>query len=119
MSTRGWFRLAVLGVVLVLLGMGVTALVLLDKPHFGFLVGSYFVPVIASGVIVGALLVLAGVTGLPQRKTWRGIALILWGLIAVTSPLFGYLFLLPWAAMLLLLPVAIVALVGLGRQTAA
>jgi hypothetical protein len=108
-----WLTVATTGVVLVVIAMAVSALVILDKEHFGWLVGSAFLPVITSGVMVGAILVLIAAWKLPQRKTWRGIALILWALIALTSPAFGFLFLFPWGVLALTLPVIIVALVGL------
>ena len=108
-----WPALATTGVVLVVLAMAVSALVIADKENFGWLVGSAFLPAITSGVMVGALLLLVAAWKLPQRRTWRGIALILWGLIALTSPAFGYLFLLPWGLLVLSLPVIIAALVGL------
>jgi hypothetical protein len=119
MPERTWWRLATTGVVLVVLAMAVSALVVADKQRFGWLVGSAFLPVITSGVIVGSILLLIGAWKLPQRKTWRGIALILWGLIALTSPAFGIMFLLPWGVLALALPVIIVALVGLRRPATA
>lgn len=112
---RVWLNLATTGVVLVVIAMVVVALVLIDKPHFGFLVGTTFVQVITSGVMIGAALTLVGVWKLPQRRAWPGIALIVWSLIALTSPAFGFLFLLPWSILALALPVIIVALVGLYR----
>ncbi len=116
---RVWLNLATTGVVLVVIAMAVSALVVVDKPDFGWLVGSAFLPVITSGVIIGSILLLVSAWKLPQRKTWRGIALILWGLIALTSPAFGIMFLFPWGVLALTLPVIIVALVGLRRSAAA
>lgn len=113
MSKTGWLRLATIGVALVVIAMAVSFLVIADKPHFGWLVGSAFLPVITSGVIVGGILVILGAWKLPERKTWRAIALMIWGLIAITSPAFGFLFLLPWGVLALGLPVIIMALVGL------
>ena len=110
---RVWLNLATTGVVLVVIAMAVSALVIVDKPRFGWLVGSAFLPVITSGVIIGGLTVFVSAWMLTQRKTWLGIALILWGLIALTSPAFGFLFLLPWGVLALTLPVIIVALAGL------
>jgi hypothetical protein len=105
---RLWLVLATLGCVFVVLAMIASALVLLDKPHFGWMVGSAFLAIISSGVIAGGLLVLIASAG--QWRTWRGIVLIVWGLIAVTSPLFGFLFLLPWSILVLMLPLVIVVL---------
>ncbi len=98
-----------------LLAMAVVALVLLDKPHFKGLVGGAFLPVITSGVLLGSILVIVGALMLPERKSWRGIFLVIWGLIALTSPVFGYLFLFPWGVLVLLLPVVISILVTLSR----
>lgn len=118
MSTRGWLNVTAIGVVAVVVPMIVSLLTLVDKEHFGFLVGSAFLMTISAGVMLGAVVVLVGAIAMPQRKTWRGIVLIVWALIAVTSPLFGFLFLLPWTVMTVMLPVVIVALVGLRRQLA-
>jgi hypothetical protein len=113
MSKTGWLRLATIGVALVVIAMSVSFLVMADKETFGWLVGSAFLPIITSGVFVGAILVIIGAWKLPERKSWRAIALIIWGLIALTSPAFGLMFLLPWGVLVLGLPVVIVALVGL------
>ncbi|HEX6097675.1 MAG TPA: hypothetical protein VF432_15210 [Thermoanaerobaculia bacterium] len=118
MSKTGWLRLATIGVALVVLAMVVSFLVIADKENFGFLVGSAFLGVITSGVIVGGILLAISAWKLPERKSWRGIALIVWGLIAVTSPAFGFMFLLPWGVLALSLPVVIVALVQLRRPAA-
>lgn len=99
------------GVVLVVLAMIVSALAILDKENFGWMVGSTFLLVISSGVIAGGLLVLIGAWKLPHRWRWQGITLMVWALIAATSPAFGYLFLLPWGVLALALPAVIVALV--------
>jgi len=44
---------------------------------------------------------------LPERTSWRGIVLLLWSLIAVTSPLFGPLFLVPWGILAVTSPLII------------
>jgi hypothetical protein len=119
MSKTGWLRVATIGVALVVLAMVVSFLVIADKERFGFLVGSAFLGVITSGVLVGGILVVIAAWKLPERKSWRGIALIVWGLIALTSPAFGLMFLLPWGVLALMLPVVIVALVGLRRPAVA
>lgn len=113
---RNWLMVTTIGCVLVVLAMIVVALVILDKEDFGWLVGSAFLPVITSGVIVGGLVVAIGAWNLPQRKSWRGITLIVWGLIALTSPAFGIMFLLPWGVLVLLLPLVIVALSTLFKE---
>jgi len=106
-SSRRWLIAASIGCAMIVLTMVVVALVILDKPQFGWLVGSMFLPVITSGVLLGGLIVLVSALNLPARKTWRGVTLILWALIALTSPLFGIMFLLPWGVLLLMLPLVI------------
>ena len=95
--------------------MIVSALVILDKKHFGWMVDTWFLPIIASGCLVGGLLVLIGTLKLPERWTWRGIVLLVWALIALTSPAFGFLFLLPWGVLVLMLPLVIPVFVQLYR----
>lgn len=107
--------LAIIGCALVVIAMIVSALVILDKEHFGWMVGSTFLPIITSGCLVGGLLVLVGTLKLPERWTWRGIVLLVWALIALTSPAFGFLFLLPWGVLVLMLPLVIPVLVQLYR----
>lgn len=107
-----------IGFALVVVAMLVVGLVMVDKPHFGFLVNGLFLPIITSGVIVGSLVILAGWWKLPRRNSWRGHALLLWALIAVTSPLFGWLILAPWAVLVLTLPLIVAALVQLHRGAA-
>jgi hypothetical protein len=108
-----WLTVVTIGFALVVVAMLFVALVLIDKKHFGGLVGSAFLATITSGVIVGGLAMLIGALAMPARKTPRGIILILWALIAVTSPLFGFLFLGPWAVLVLASPAVIWALVTL------
>jgi hypothetical protein len=110
LARRRWLLLATFGCAFVCLAMIVVALVILDKPHFSGMVGANFVPIIASGVFVGAFAVLVAALMLPERRTWRGIALIVWALIAIASPLAGFLFLLPWAVLVATLPLVIVVL---------
>lgn len=116
---RASLLITTIGCALVVFAMIVVALVILDKEHFGWLVGSMFLAVITSGVIVGGLVVLVGAWNLPQRKSWRGITLILWGIIALSSPAFGLMFLLPWGVLVALLPVVIAALSTLFKESAA
>src|SRR5215212_9882475 len=116
MSKKSWLVLATAGCVLIVIAFIVTALVTFDKPQFGWLVGTWFLPVITSGVIVGAILILAAVLNLPERKSWRGLVLILWALIALTSPLFGLMFLLPWGVLVITLPLVIAVLMALFRS---
>ena len=113
---RGWLIAATIGVAMVTIALMVTALVTFDK--FQFVVGTWFLPIITSGVIAGALLLLVAAFMLPERKSWRGIALMIWALIALTSPAMGLLFLLPWALLAITLPLVIVILRALFRKTA-
>jgi hypothetical protein len=99
-----------IGVVMVVIPMLVVAAVLIDKPHFGWMVKSLFLEFISGGVMAGGLLVFIAAWFLPERKSWRGITLMLWGLIALTSPGFGLMFLLPWGLVALGLPLVIVIL---------
>ena len=115
---RGWLIAATIGVVMVTIALIVSTLVTFDKPHFGFLVGTWFLPIIASGVMAGAVLLLIAAFMLPDRKRWRGITLIIWALIALTSPAFGFMFLLPWAVLAITLPVVIVILWAMFRKIA-
>jgi len=113
---RGWLIAAWIGVVMVLLALLVVAAVLIDKPQFGWMVKSLFVEFITAGVMVGGLLVLVAAFFLPERKSWRGITLILWGLIALISPGFGLMFLMPWALVAAVLPLVIAILIRQGRM---
>lgn len=106
-ASRGWLRLAIGACALVVIAMITVALVLADKRHFGFLVGTWFVPIITSGVMVGGLLMIIAAWNLPGRTMWRGWTLMLWGFIAVTSPAMGIMFLLPWGLLTLSLPLVI------------
>ena len=112
---RGWLVLAITGCLLALLAMAVACLVLVDKPHFGWLMGSAFLPIITAGMFVGAAMLLLATWNLPVRRNWRGIFLFAWALIALTSPLFGFLFLLPWGLLALALPVVVWILYNLHR----
>ncbi len=105
-----------IGCSLVVLAMLAIALVMLDKPHFGWMAGTWFLEVISGGMIVGSIVLLIGTLTLPERTTWRGITLIVWGLAGLTSPAFGLLFLLPWGVLALSLPLIIVILVRLFRN---
>jgi len=114
-SRRGWLIVATIGVSLVVLAMLTIALVMLDKTHFGWMVGTWFLEIISSGMIAGGFVLLIGAAFLPERKTWRGILLLVWSLIAVTSPAFGMLFLFPWGVLALSLPLIIAILMRFFR----
>lgn len=113
---RGWLIAAWIGVVMVLVPILIVAAVLADKLHFGWMVKSLFVEFITAGVMIGGLLVLVSAFFLPERKSWRGIALMLWGLIALTSPRFGLMFLFPWGLVALGLPLVIAILLRQSRM---
>jgi hypothetical protein len=108
---RMWLLLTAIGCTLIVVAMLVVALVIVDKPDFGWLVGTWFLEVITSGVMVGAILFTVGAWNLPERRSWRGVTLIVWGLVALTSPAFGFLFLLPWSVLVVSLPLIVAILV--------
>ena len=116
--TRAAFMLTAVGVMLVMIPMAVVALIMIDKPHFGGLVGTWFLPIITSGVIVGSLVVLVG-TWLLHARGWRQIVLFAWALVALTSPLFGIMFLLPWGLLVVTLPLIVMILTALRREARA
>jgi MFS family permease len=113
--TRRWVNLAMIGCGLVLLVLLTAALVLADKETFGWLVRPMFLPAMSIGAMVGALLMLVAAWNLPQRTKWQGILLMVWALIALTSPAFGFLFLAPWGVLIVLLPFVVAAFVTLRR----
>jgi hypothetical protein len=114
-SRRRWLMVAKIGVGLIALTMVVVALVIFAKEQFKELVGPAFLPIIGSGVLLGSILVIVAALRLPERKTWRGIFLLVWGLIALTSPALGIMFLLPWGLLALTLPVVISILITFSR----
>jgi hypothetical protein len=103
---RGWVIATWIGCIMVTIALLVVAAATFDKE----LVKSLFLEVVSGGVMVGGLIVFIAAWFLPERKTWRGITLMLWGLLAVTSPWFGLLFLLPWAVVAVALPLVIAIL---------
>ncbi len=114
-SRRGWLITATTGVALATLAMLTTALVMFDKTHFGWMVGTWFLEIISGGMLAGGFVLMIGAAFLPERKTWRGIVLIVWGLIAFTSPGFGLMFLFPWGLLALSLPLIIAILMRFFR----
>jgi MFS family permease len=115
---RRWLVLATIGCALVTCALIAVLLVTFDKTHFGWLVGTWFLEVITSGVLVGAVILLVAAWNLPDR-TWRRWFLLLWSLIAITSPALGLLFILPWAVLFVTLPVVVVILRGFYRGAGA
>jgi hypothetical protein len=116
---RGWVIAAWIGCVMVLIPMLIVAAVIIDKPHFGWMVQSLFLEFISGGVMVGGLLVFIAAWFLPERWRWRGITLMVWGLVALTSPAFGLMFLLPWGLIAVSLPLVIAILYRLKTTTSA
>ena len=109
-ARRGWLIAAWIGVIMVLIALLAVAALVFDKAQFGWLEKSLFLEVVSGGVMAGGLIVFIAAWFLPERKTWRGITLMLWGLLAVTSPWFGLLFLFPWAVVAVALPLVIAIL---------
>jgi len=108
---RGWVIAAWIGCIVVLIAILTVAAVTFDKE----LVKPLFLEFVSGGVMAGGLIVFIAAWFLPDRKTWRGITLMLWGLIAVTSPLFGLLFLVPWAVVAVMLPLVMIILLRHSR----
>jgi hypothetical protein len=108
-------KLATAGVVLVGLAFLVVGLVLVDKKHFGGLVGGSFLMAVSATVILGSLLVF--IAGWKLRGAgWKRAILVTWGVIGIISPALGpFLILMPWAVLLVLLPAVIVALATASR----
>src|SRR5207245_1479132 len=103
---RGWVIAAWIGCVMVLIPMLVVAAVLIGKVQ----VQSLFLEFVSGGVMAGGLLVFIAAWFLPERWSWRGITLMVWGLVALTSPAFGLMFLLPWGLIAASLPLVIAIL---------
>lgn len=116
-SRRRWLMVATIGVGLVTLTLIVVALVIFAKEQFGDLVGPAFLPVIGSGIFAGAILLIVAAWNLPERKNnnWRAFFLMVWGLVAITSPAFGLMFLFPFGLLALTLPVVISILITFSR----
>ena len=116
-ANRIWLRTIIAGFAVASLAFFAVLLVM-DKAHFGWLMGWAFLPVITSAVIVGGVVMLIGTLCIPQRKSWRGAVLIAWGVIAAISPLFGlFLFLLPWVLLAVTAPLVIWVLAGMLRES--
>ncbi|SRR5258706_5825730 len=113
---HGWLIVSTIGVSLAILAMLAIALVMLDKKHFGWMIGTYFLEIISAGMMVGGFILFLSVWFLPERWSWRGITLLLWGLVALTSPAFGIMFLFPWAVLAVMLPLVVVILNRLYRM---
>ena len=103
-KARKWLILATAGYALILLALMVVALSIFAKEQFQWLVGPAFLGTVVVMVLAGSIAVLIAAAALPYPRTWRTFVVIAWGLIAMTSPLFGWLFLLPWGVLLLSAP---------------
>jgi 4-hydroxybenzoate polyprenyltransferase len=112
---RGLFA-ATAGCAMISTVLLLAALVLLFKPQFGHLVGPWFLPGMSVMVLGGGLAMLWGAWKLRGRRGWEWIALFAWGAVALTSPAFGIMFMLPLGVLVVFLPVVIVALVLLWRD---
>jgi hypothetical protein len=108
---RVWVTTAWVGCAMVVIAILAVAAVWYDKD----LVKPLFLEYLTGGVMVGGLIVFIAAWFLPERNTWRGITLMVWGLIAVTSPWFGLLFLVPWAVVAVMLPLVIAILLRQSR----
>jgi hypothetical protein len=113
-AKRIWLKVTATGFVLALIALVTVALVTMRT--FEWVVGWAFLPVVTSGVIVGGVVMLVGSVRLPEWKTWRGVTLIVWSLIAISSPLLGLMFLVPWALLLVTAPLIVWILRVLFRQ---
>jgi hypothetical protein len=115
---RLWVTLATIGCALVAIALLTVLLVSVDRTHFGFLVGTWYLPVLTCGVLAGSLILLISAFNLPGKMTWRGLTLFLWALIGLASPWFGFLFLVPWIVLGITLPLVIMILSQYKRSAA-
>lgn len=116
MNRSRWLVTAIAGCAMVAIALFVALLVIVDKTNFGWLVGRYFLQTLTGGLFVGAVIMLAGAWNLHERRNWRGRTLIAWALVALTSPAFGLMFVLPWLLLALSLPVVIGVFITLWRE---
>ena len=103
---RRWLVFATIGVSFIAMALLAIPLVLFDKDTFGGLVGRTFLATLTSGILGGAILLLIGARKLAVAQKWR-VVLLVWGLIALTSPLWGIMFLLPFTALALSMPLIV------------
>jgi|SRR6185436_7828026 len=117
-KARKWLILAWAGFAMILLAIAIVCLVIFTKEQFSWLVGSAFLGSVVGMVLAGSIALLIAAAMLPG-KTWRTIVVIAWSLLAVTSPLFGMLFLFPWGVLLVTAPFIFTILLGWSRLPAA
>jgi hypothetical protein len=113
---KRWLLITIAGFAIILIVFVISALVIFAKDQFGDLVGRRFLPTITGAIFLGAIAMIAGAIKLRTYRTWHWVALLLWALIALISPAFGFLFLVPWSVMAVSIPVVIVAMVALWRR---
>lgn len=113
-TKRIWLKVALAGFAIAFYGLIVTA-VIITKTNLGWLAWA-FLPGAATGVLAGGVIMLVGSIGAPERKSWRGMALIAWSLIAVASPLAAFMVLVPWAVLAITSPLIIWIFVALFRK---
>ena len=116
---RLWVSLATIGCALVAIALLTVLLVSVDRAHFGFLVGTWYLPVLTAGVMGGSIILLISAFNLPGKTSWRGLTLFLWALIGIASPWFGFLFLVPWALLGITLPLVLMILSQYRQRLAA
>ena len=116
MNARRWLVVAWIGFALVLLGILIVCAAMLLKEQFKGIVGTAFLGTVLFLVLGGGLALLVTALMLPHRKSWRALVIIAWSLIAISSPLMGWLFLMPWGLLLVTAPVVIVILLYWGRM---
>lgn len=114
--SRRWVLAASAGFLGITCILMVVMLVVMDKPRFGGLAGSRFLQTIVIGMLLGAIVMLVSAFNCVRGHGWRKLTLIAWALVGLASPAFGWMIILPWAAMAAFLPVVLVAFYGLWHQ---
>jgi hypothetical protein len=118
-TRRAWLLCATGGFAVVAAVLLTTVAVIVDKPRFGWLVGKRFLETIVIALVLGAIAMAIGVWNANTPSDWRRWTLLTWAGIAAVSPAFGLMFVLPWSALALSAPAAIVAMYTLWRTSPA
>jgi hypothetical protein len=113
---RGWLFVLAFGCVLITLTLIIAALGVSRWSNPGWPSFALFVLVLISGVRAGSIAVLVGAGMLPERKSWRGVVLLAWGLVALAAPPFGIALLLQLSVLGLMLPLVIGIVLSLLRR---
>jgi hypothetical protein len=71
-TRHGWLITATVGASFSALAMVTIALVMLDKRHFGWMVGTWFLEVISAGMMVGGFILILGAWNLPSERAGAG-----------------------------------------------